>query len=75
MDITPKKPQTADEWIHLAAANHTRMQEDPVFRAEVEKKLYAGPEPALVARMQALFAASEKEMEKEEEEKLEGKNG
>ena len=66
MDSTQKKPQTADEWIHLAAANHTRMREDPVFRAEVEKKLYAGSDAKTMAKMKAA-AAEIKEKEIEEQ--------
>lgn len=66
MDSTQKKPQTADEWIRLAAENHTRMQEDPAFLAEVEKKLYAGPDAKTMARMKAA-AAEIKEREIEEQ--------
>lgn len=50
----------------MAAANHTRMREDPVFRAEVEKKLYAGPDAKTMAKMKAA-AAEIKEKEIEEQ--------
>ncbi|ENY4594821.1 hypothetical protein HA966_002224 [Neisseria gonorrhoeae] len=43
--------------IKEACEKNRRMMTDEAFRKEVEKRLYAGPSPELLAKLRVLWAA------------------
>lgn len=61
-----QEESNAIKMIKEACEKNRRMMTDEAFRKEVEKRLYAGPSPELLAKLRVLWKEFEEEEDKEQ---------
>ncbi|HEZ4163584.1 hypothetical protein [Neisseria meningitidis] len=61
MNKVEHQESNAIKMIKEACEKNRRMMTDEAFRKEVEKRLYAGPSPELLAKLRVLWAANKEQ--------------